>query len=252
MIRPLLTIFLCSIPAIATADESGAALRAESDWSAAVAMVSTNHRLQLLDAPRQTELRGSLGHGKAQPENAVPPPAPYVDLKFDWLSSEPPTDFQQTREGESLIRSTCRVGKARITRTYLVDPEDGSVLIHLLANMPGALSFRVSLSGTGEVAPRIEDRRELIRTVPDGVSAHVRVVPFESDVSPDGKSILVRGEGEALILLSYAAGADAPKTLAETWKRLAQRHDPGNNPPDPVKIWHAVLGERLKSIENSP
>lgn len=252
MIRPLLTIFLCSIPALAMADESAAALREESDWGAALSMVSRNHTLQLLDAPRQSELRGSLGHGKTQPENAVPTPAPYVDLKFDWLGSELPTDFQQTREGESLIRSTCRVGNARITRTFLVDTEDGSVLIHLLASMPGALSFRVSLGGTGDAAPRIEDRRELVRTVPDGVSAHVRVVPFESDVAPDGKSIVVRGEGEALILLSYAAGADAAKTLAETWKRLAQRHDPGSNPPDPVKIWHAVLGERLKSIENSP
>ncbi len=46
------------------------------------------------------------------------------------------------------------------------------------------------------------------------IFAHLWVVPFESDVAPDGKSIIVRGEGQALILLSYAPGPDAAKPLA--------------------------------------
>lgn len=210
--------------------------------------------LLLLDTPEHTSLRGDTSRREKTPQiPALPPPTDnHVGLTIDWLNREAVTDFQRSRHpATGIVRNTCRIGSAKITRTVLVDT-DGTVFIHLLASLPGALSFRVSLGVTGGGEARIEDRRELVLTTADGISAHVWVIPFEADVAPDGNSIIVRGEGEALILLSYAAGPEAAKSLAMTWKTLGDRHDPGNDTPDPTRVWREVLRQTRESIENSP
>ena len=72
------------------------------------------------------------------------------------------------------------------------------------------------------------------------------------DVEPDGRSVTVRGEGEALIVWNFSPGKATAAELAGTWARLAARHDPGHTPPDVSKVWHGVLEAHLKSAENSP
>ncbi len=258
MTRHLLPLFALAISAVTGAESTPRRL----DWSTAQPVHAAHRTLLVLDTPAQTALRGRIHKSKQATESTLqvagePATSPaaenFVDLTLDWLNHEPPTDFQRAIDpATGILRSTCRLDSATVTRTVLVDPDDGTVFIHLLANLPGALSFRVSLGGSDEGEPRIEDRRELILTSADGISAHVRVVPFESDVTPDGNSILVRGEGEALVVLSYATGLEAAKSLAATWKMLGERHDPGNIPADPSRIWHEVVKQRRKSVENSP
>jgi hypothetical protein len=82
--------------------------------------------------------------------------------------------------------------------------------------------------------------------------ATVAPLPFQSDVAPGGNSITVRGEGETLVLLSYATGPETEKSFARIWKTLGDRFHRGHFPPDPTVIWHELFGQRRKSIENSP
>ena len=181
-----------------------------------------------------------------------------VDLKIDWLKGEEqPVEFTRSFLPENgIARSSYRLDSAKITRTVITDETESAIFIHLIADKPGALSFRVILSVSGAGEPEIVDRRQMVRQanagVPGSIGAHVWVLPFESDVAPDGNSIVVRGEGEALIILTFATGSESGEPLAQTLTRLGNRYDPGHLPADPSKIWHGVLAGHLKSIENSP
>lgn len=236
-------------------------------WEEAVPVSNKSLRAYLLDAPSQTQVKGFIRPPAGAAVTAAevrtevveffqkPVPEERVDLRIDWtLGDAVPKDFTRTLDVErGIARSRFRVGMTTITRTVLASAEDEAVFIHLLANQPGALSFRVSVECAGTVQ-RMEDRRQMILTPekPEALGAHVWVLPFESDVETVGKSITVRGEGEALIVCAYAAGADAARTLAGTVARLGNRFDPDHTPADPSKIWHGVLDSRLKSVENSP
>ena len=156
-----------------------------------------------------------------------------IELRIDFPPGEAAaTGFARfLHAGTRSVRSRYKILRTTLTRTVRV--QDGVVFIHLIADKPGALTFRVTLDKA-----RIEDRRQLISP-----AAHVWVLPFESDVAGDGSSISVSGEGEALVLWVFGTGERAT-TLA----RLGARHDPGHNPPDPAKIWAGVCA----SAENSP
>ena len=262
MTRHIFTIFALVTAASIAAEETPIIASPPIVWSVAHPVHAANRTLLVIDTPERTALRGFFEELNPSPDStpqaagdpaAAPFSASHVDLTLDWLNREKPTDFQCSVDPVSgIVRSTCRLGSATITRTVLVNSDDGTVFIHLLANLPGDLSFRVSLGASGDGEPRIEDRRQLLLTSSNGISALIRVIPFESDVAPDGNSIVVLGEGDALIVLAYATGEGAAKSLAGGWKTLGNRYDPGNIPADPTRIWNEVLEQRLKSVENSP
>jgi len=236
------------------------------DWPDSLPLLTKQRSVLVLDTPMATHLRGFIlpsarKSGLTEPQIRTQiaelvetlPTQERVDLKIEWLTGdEQPVDFTRSILPENgVIRSSYRIGGTRVTRTVIADEEESAIFIHLLADKPGALSFRVQLGGE---KPQIEDRRQLVRSAnaPAGLGVHVWVIPFESDVTPDGDSIIVRGEGEALVLLTYAAASETTPLLAETLARLGKRYDPGHVPPDPSKIWHGVLATHLKSAENSP
>lgn len=233
-------------------------------WSDALIVASPRQAAFILDSPAQTRLRGfvlaapparvfgekEIRRQVADISTTLPRPDE-VALKIDWLGNDARAAgfIRSIHPQDGRIRSVQRVGQTTITRTVVAAGEDGAIFIHLLADQPGALSFRVTLGGPPAVEARIEDRRQLI--LPAGAghpAAHVWVLPFESDVASEGNSITVRGEGEALIVWNFGAGKPLDTTLA----RLGTRHDPGHLPPNPAKIWQGILGTQPKSAENSP
>lgn len=233
-------------------------------WSDALVVANPRQTGFVLDSPAQTRLRGfelasPLTRVFAEDEIrrqvadffTILPRPDEVTLKIDWLDKDGrAAGFTRSiHPKDGRIRSVQRVGQTTITRTVVAGGEDDAIFIHLLADQPGALSFRVTLGGPPAANARIEDRRQLI--LPAGAghpAAHVWVLPFESDVAGEGNSITVRGEGEALIVWNFAAG----KALDTTLANLGTRYDPGHLPPDPAKIWQGILGTQLKSAENSP
>jgi hypothetical protein len=271
--RLITSLIAASCLALASAAEPGwVKIDAKPlDWPDALPLPTKQRSALVLDMPSATHLRGFVGPSPRKPGLTEPQiraqvaglietlaaPAK-VELKIEWLAGdEQPVDFTRSiLPADRVVRSSYRLGGTRITRTVIADEEERAIFIHLIADKPGALSFRVILSVSGEGEPKIEDRRQLVRTAaaaqPASIGVHVWVLPFESDVAPDGDSIIVRGEGEALILLTYATASETTKPLAETLARLGRRHDPDHNPPDPAKIWHGVLANHLKSAENSP
>lgn len=237
-------------------------------WPDSLPLLTKQRSVLVLDMPVATHLRGFDVPSLRKPGLTEPQiraqiaglfetlqAQEHVDLKIEWLAGdEQPVDFTRSiLPANGVVRSSYRLGGTRITRTVIADEEEPAIFIHLIADKPGALSFRVLLGGANL---RIEDRRQLVQPViadaPASIGAHVWVIPFESDVTPDGDSIVVRGEGEAMILLTYAAARETTQPLAETLARLGKRYDPDHNPPDPAKIWHGVLADHLKSAENSP
>ncbi len=235
-----------------------------ASWSDALVTANSRRAAFVLDSPAQTQLRGfMLATPLARTFTAngirrqvadffkILPRQDEVDLKIEWLDKDGvATGFTRSicsKDGR--IRSVHRVGSTTITRTVIAAGDDAAIFIHLIADQPGALCFRLTVDGPVTSEARIEDRRQFILPAGAGhLAAHLWVLPFESDVASDGHSITVRGEGEALIVWNYAAG----KPLAATLSNLATRYDPDRNPPDPSKIWHGVLADHLKSAENSP
>ena len=241
------------------------------DWPDSLPLLTERRSAFVLDMPTASHLRGFAVSSPRKPaltEAGIReqvagllgkmPWQEKVDLKIDWLMGEErPVEFLRSFLPENgIARSSYRLDSAKITRTVIADETESAIFIHLISDKPGALSFRVILSVSKGGEPTIVDRRQLVippsPDAPGSLGAHVWVLPFESDVAPDGNSIVVRGEGEALVILTFATGSEAGKPLAETLTRLGNRYDPGHLPADPSKIWHGVLAGHLKTIENSP
>ncbi len=242
---------------------------APTAWANALGVANKQRVALVLDAPAQTQLRGfmppmplvsarSENELHAQVSDFFKTAAPEVALKIDWLATDGPVaNFKRSINfGHGLARSTYRIGETTITRTVVAAREDDTVLIHFLADKPGALSFRVSLSAPVTASVRIENRRQLILTPPAAaaasLAAHVWVLPFESEVTPEGQSITVRGEGEALILWNFGPANATTDALTDPWLKLGQRYDPGHFPPAPTRIWQGILETQCKSAAISP
>lgn len=99
--------------------------------------------------------------------------------------------------------------------------------LHFLADKPGELGFRTSIQSS--VGSRPAGRRLLTAEAGDE-SLFVWVVPMESDVERDGGAVLLRGEGEALVVVARGKTSIA---------RLRQAGLDGDLAADPV----ALLGE---------
>ncbi|MES2920294.1 MAG: hypothetical protein V4819_02030 [Verrucomicrobiota bacterium] len=274
MNAPLITsIGLASCLALASAAEQGwVKIDAKHlDWPDSLPLLTQRHWVQVLDMPLMTHVRGFIRPSPKRRASGDPeirtqvaeliealPAQEKVDLKIEWLAGDPkPVDFKRTfHPVAGIARSSHRIGNTTITRTVLAAEEENAVFIHLIADQPGALSFRVTFGVSGEGDVKIEDRRQIVRPAavdrPGSLGGHVWVLPFESDVATEGDSIAVRGEGEALILITWAAGSEATPSLTGTLARLGNRYDAGHVPPDPGKIWHGVLENHLKSTKNSP
>ncbi len=242
-----------------------------SFWPDSIPLVSPRKTLLVLDTPQSTFLRCFVKATPLEPATSAEDVSASavkifndlqtwenVGLKIEWLKVDmPPTHFERSvSPKDGIVRSSCRLGKTTVTRTVLIDGKEDAIFIHLHADQPGALSFRVIPGIADDSELRIENRREMIRLAtvnqPESIGIHAWVIPFESDVSNDGRTITVLGEGEALILLTYGTGDDSSKPLAETLTRLGKQHDPGHFPPDPSQIWQGVLAAHLKTAENSP
>jgi hypothetical protein len=171
---------------------------------------------------------------------------PLAILKIDWLNHEPaPKDFDvEVTDKERLITTTYRQGTIGITRTLLSTPD--MIFLHFLADQPGAISFRTSLSSPREGNTIVQGRNELLwtSTRDPAVKAYARIIPFESDVETEGNSISLRGEGECMVIFGFTRKEDPSKPISGTWQRLAATFDPGEKHPDPVKIWHSILASK--------
>lgn len=201
---------------------------AEPEWRPAPGPLSAAATSDIIiartrDTPAKTsvevQLPDSLGSDEWHAAGAI---------TIDWERIQP-TGFSRY-EAKGMARMVVRTDDTTHTRTVLVNRRDRAVFIHLLANKPGALSFRVTAGGA-----RLENRRELVSEKP--TPSRVIVWPFESDVTPAEASLAVRGEGEALIVWNFG-----PATL---WDDLARRYDPGSDPPNPVKIWQGLFDEHV-------
>ncbi len=251
--HPMICLILASLMASGSAEpiawrEVRAAAR---DWEAALPISSSTRLTLLLDSPALTRLRGFVTAQpfpgmKTQEETqrkvadflkATPAPSETA-LEISWLGeaalSESFTQAISTNGQQA--RSIGRGKSTTITREVVAIPNESAVCIHLLADKPGALAFRVAMAGA-----EITQRRQLIFSKPRSLSAHVWVIPFESEVEPDAHSIRVQGEGEALILWAYDSGNGEGSPISETYSRLAARYAPGPGPADPIRIWQGIL-----------
>lgn len=161
-----------------------------------------------------------------------------VVFRIEWKSrDEKPEGFKASKAEGGAITSTHRLGKTTVTRTILASAAADCILIHVIADQPGAVSFTARFASEDPV--KIQNRREIILSG-EKIHAHAWVIPFESDVHDDGKgTISLNGEGEALIILNLT---NDPETspISDTLARLGKKHDPGHTPANPHLIWEAL------------
>jgi hypothetical protein len=221
------------------------------DWETALPISSSQRLTLLLDSPALTRLRGFV---TAQPFPGVQTAAEQQRSVADFLKTTPApseTALEISWLGEAALsesftqaispngqqaRSLSRGKSATITREVMAIPNESAICIHLLADKPGALAFRVAVAGA-----EIVERRQLVFSKLGSFSAHVWVIPFESEVEPSDHSINVRGEGEALILWAYDTGNGKGIPIYKTYSRLTARYAPGPGPADPIRIWQGIL-----------
>ena len=166
-----------------------------------------------------------------------------ITLRIDWLTgTESPEDFKNLAKKNGIASSTHLLGKTTVTRTIFASAEDDCIFIHVHADQPGPVHFTARF--VSEDPLEIHDRRQLILSGKNG-HAHAWVIPFESDVSDDGKStITLAGEGEALIILNLTKDPNK-LIISNTLTRLGGKYDPGHSPPSPHLIWEgAIEGQR--------
>ena len=152
--------------------------------------------------------------------------SPQVEcLVMNWLDQGPVAGYRRSLDRSTGIATTSFMRNgARITESVFLSKAESLLVVHLLADKPGALNFRICLLGN---AYRIKDRREL-----DSKGLRVWVLPFESDVEPDGEGLVVRGEGEALILLATGS----KRELDGRFRALGLKYDGRDEFPDLTKI----------------
>ena len=166
---------------------------------------------------------------------------PAATLRIDWKSHASPKKFQSNRDKEGHLISTYRLGDTTITRTVILDKTTETLFVHALADQPGDLSLTVKLEGRKPIS--IHDRRELVLSAEEA-AAHAWILPFESDVKDDGKSIIsVSGEGEILIILRLTA-TPAETHIGNTLQLLGQKYDPDHSLPNPHLIWQGVQSKK--------
>lgn len=144
-------------------------------------------------------------------------------LRIDWLDGEKPASGfrSETKDGRS-VTSWQRDG-AGITQTVFFSEKDQVTVIHLLADKTGALQFKATFA---EAKPSAR-RGELMA---DGKRAWV--LPFESEVAAEGNAQVVRGEGEAMIIV--ATGKQATADLLD---KLTRKYCGEGENPDFTKLW---------------
>lgn len=220
-------------------------------WAEALPVENARVAALVRETPAETRLRwffsrpdwfGAVREGLAGPLSRHDGPVPEGGgVTIEWLTDAGPGTFGRVLEVDGRVVSRLRIGQTTVTRTVLADPGGGPIFIHLLADMPGALAFRVTLVPPAEGPVSIENRRQLVWTAagagepPEVREARLWVLPFESEVGPEDAAIVVRGEGEALIVLDFGT-----ESREETLAGLGRNYDPGRTPPDPVRIWHGV------------
>lgn len=271
--KTCLALAVCLGPAAAS-EWSGLESGSRSDspaWAGALPVTGRREAAFLLDSPAWTLLRGSLRplphfqilnpeqfRGQVADFFGPLPNVDAVDLKIQWFfQGMEVCDFTRgVPDGEGRLRSTYRLGDTTVTRTVVGGAVGDAIFLHFLADKPGLLSFRASLSGAPPFKVQVEDRRGLI-LVPVGDPAsrprsEALVLPFEADVTRGDDFIEVRGEGEALIIWTYCAENVPGRRSIEIFSALGRQYDPGHSPPDPSRIWQGILANFPKSTDNSP
>lgn len=166
------------------------------------------------------------------------------ELRFEWLDAAGPvTDYRRRLDPATGIATvTFQRNSAGFTATTFVSRPDDLLVLHLRADKPGFLGFRVRLTH-GEAKSAIEDRRVLVLP-----QARAWIHPMESEVTPGDGEITVRGEGEALILV--AATAD-PAKIAQLPDRVKALGFGGSEHPDLQAVWTGLLERQKQSAAPS-
>lgn len=238
---------LALVGAIAAAEPARLEFPAPAEsWAEALPVTNGRVAALVMDTPGTTHMRwfspppGWLERVRAERAD----PGHRDDdggVTIEWLADGEPATFARMLEVDGRAVSRLRIGSTTFTRTVLADVGGGPIFVHMLADMPGALGFRVTMVPPAGGRVTVVDRRQLHwRAAGAGEGEGARearlwVLPFESEVEPEDAAIVVRGEGEALIILDLGQG-DRGDTLAA----LGRKHDPGGEPPDPIRLWRGV------------
>lgn len=158
-------------------------------------------------------------------------------LSIQWpIADETPKTFKSQKINDQSIVSTHQLGITTLTRTILVSEEERLAFIHVRADQPGAVNFNVRFDS--EAPSRIVDRRSLI-VESDSYRAQAQVIPYESDVSDNGESVItLAGEGEALVILQFSSDVDS--AISNPFHDLGKKFDPEHTPPNPRLIWEKI------------
>ena len=216
----------------------------------AIELKSQEKRVTITETISAIKLEGQLFDGKTAGPGCA-------RLEIEFIHRDAPiSNFQPAaRETDGMRVSSLDVGTATLTRTILLGKNGGPIVIHLLADKPGALSFKTRLIKNDLSHVEIVDRRQLLLRPPEisnsELASHLWVLPFEADVTSAEKSILLQGEGEALVIWNFSKPGEL-SSLAGTVEELARKYDPDQRPADPIKLWRGILADRLKSPEISP
>lgn len=158
-------------------------------------------------------------------------------LRMVWTEHEfPVKDLKLSHDEPSGIAVIeWKRGTTSFRLSAFASDADDFLVIHLLANKPGELGFRVGLEHPETKGAEVDNRREI--TLHGKDFAHrLWVWPMESEVEPAEKTITVRGEGEAILFMA----TDLDNDLEKSRQIFAARYEalgfvPGNH-PDIIKL----------------
>lgn len=133
-----------------------------------------------------------------------------ADLLLEFQHNEPASQYRRQLDLNTALASTrYHIGDTTFTRTYFSSPVDQVVVVHLQADQPGALHFKVSLARAEQARVETVGDSKLkmygqLRN--DGVryETQLQIIPTGGTLESWNDGIRVRNADEAILLLVAA------------------------------------------------
>jgi hypothetical protein len=114
----------------------------------------------------------------------------------------------------------------------------GLLIYQMRCDHPGSLNAKATLAG-GTVTGRTE-----IQTSNEHIRTGVLFIPFEAEVTPASNSLIIRGEGELVLVMAIEDSNDQQAGIAAKWQQACIKYDPTSNGHyDVIKVTNAMRSE---------
>ncbi len=148
------------------------------------------------------------------------------------------TNKQNTQQEGNIYTYESNDGDVGYYAAVFYHQASGLLIYQMRCDHPGLLNAKATLAG-GIVTGRTE-----IQTSDGPINAGVLFIPFEAEVAAAGNSLIIRGEGELVLVMAIEESNDQQAGISAKWQQACLKYDPTSNGHyDVIKVTNAMRSE---------